>query len=50
MASPLGFIEVRDGRAEFKRVHDPMAIVPVILAGAFAVWVALRGIKKILRG
>lgn len=50
MASPLGFIEVRDGRAEFKRVTDPVAVVPVILAGAFAAWVALRGIRKILRG
>ena len=50
MASPLGFIEVRDGIAEFKRVHDPASAVPVILAAAFAAWVALRGVKKIIRG
>jgi uncharacterized spore protein YtfJ len=50
MASPLGFIEIRDGRAEFKRVHDPMTAVPVILAAAFAAWVALRGLKKLIRG
>jgi uncharacterized spore protein YtfJ len=50
MASPLGFIELREGAAEFKRIHDPVAIVPGILAAAFFVWVGLRGIKKILRG
>lgn len=49
-ASPLGFIEIRDGRAEFRRVNDPVSAVPVILAAAFAAWVALRGIRKILRG
>ena len=49
-ASPLGFIEIRDGRAEFRRTHDPVSAVPVILAAAFAAWVALRGVKKILRG
>ena len=50
MASPLGFIEIRDGRAEFRRVNDPMSAVPVILAAAVAAWVVLRGAKKILRG
>ena len=50
MASPLGFIEIRDGRAEFRRAHDPVSAVPVILAAAFAAWVTLRGLRKILRG
>lgn len=50
MASPLGFIEIRDGRAEFRKVNDPMSVVPVILASAAAAWVVLRGAKKILRG
>lgn len=50
MASPLGFIEIRDGRAEFRRVQDPVSVVPVILAAAVAAWVVLRGARKILRG
>jgi uncharacterized spore protein YtfJ len=50
MASPIGFIELSEGRAEFRRVHDPASAVPIILAAAFAAWVALRGLKKIVRG
>lgn len=50
MASPLGFIEIRDGRAEFRRVQDPVSVVPVILAAAVAAWVVLRGARKIVRG
>ena len=49
MASPLGFIEISDGSAEFKRIHDPMSSVPVILASAFAAWVVLRGLRRLLR-
>ena len=49
MASPLGFIEISDGSAEFKRIHDPMSSVPVILASAFAAWVVLRGLRRLVR-
>ena len=48
LASPVGFIEVRDGSAVFHRVPPP--VVPLILAGAFATWVSLRGLRRILRG
>jgi hypothetical protein len=46
----LGFIEIRDGRAEFRRTHDPASAVPVILAAGATAWIVLRGIRKILRG
>lgn len=49
-ASPLGFIEIRDGHAEFKRTQDPVALVPVIIASGIAAWLSLRGLKRILRG
>jgi uncharacterized spore protein YtfJ len=49
-ASPIGFIEISDGRAEFRRINDPMSAVPIILASAFAAWVALRGLRKLIRG
>ena len=50
MASPLGFIEIRDGRADFRRTHDPVSAVPIILAAGAVAWVCLRGIRKIIRG
>ena len=50
MASPLGFIEIRDGRAEFRRTHDPVSAVPVILASGFVAWLCLRGLKRLVRG
>ncbi len=50
MASPIGFIEIRDGHAEFKRTHDPVSAVPIIIASGFAAWLCLRGIKRIIRG
>ncbi len=50
MASPLGFIEIRDGRAEFRKVTDPVSVVPAILAVAVVAWVVLRGTKKLVRG
>ena len=31
-AFPTGFIELRDGKAEFRPIHDPVA--PVVLAAA----------------
>ncbi len=49
-ASPLGFIEIKNGAAEFKRTHDPASAVPVIIASGIAAWLCLRGLKKLLRG
>ena len=48
-ASPLGFIEVHDGFAEFKRINDPMSLVPVILASGFTAWIVLRGLRRLVR-
>lgn len=50
MASPLGFIEIRDGHAEFKRTHDPASAVPVIIASGIVAWLCLRGLRKLVRG
>jgi len=49
-ASPLGFIEIKDGQAEFKRTHDPVSAVPVILAAGFTAWLVLRALRRIVRG
>jgi len=50
MASPLGFIQISDGRAEFKRTHDPASAVPVIIASGITAWLCLRALKRIIRG
>ena len=34
--SPIGFIEVRDNGAEFKRISTPMDLIPLVTAGAIA--------------
>ena len=49
MASPLGYIEIVDGHADFKRIRDFGAFVPVILASAFAAWLSLRGLRALFR-
>jgi uncharacterized spore protein YtfJ len=40
--SPIGFIEVRQGSAEFKRISTPMDLVPLVAAGAIAAMVLKR--------
>jgi uncharacterized spore protein YtfJ len=45
VVSPVGYIEVRDGTAEFKRIASPVDLVAVIAAGALA---ALT-LKRLLR-
>jgi uncharacterized spore protein YtfJ len=49
MASPLGYIEIRDGEAVFRRIKDVGAYVPIILASTFAAWVTLRSLKRLFR-
>lgn len=48
-ASPLGFIEIRDGRAEFRQVTDVVAIWRLVLASAVSAWLVLRGLRRLFR-
>jgi uncharacterized spore protein YtfJ len=47
IASPLGYIEIRDGEAVFRRIKDPSSLVPLILAGTFSLWVAFRSLRRL---
>ncbi|HZL65535.1 MAG TPA: spore germination protein GerW family protein [Thermoleophilia bacterium] len=56
-ASPLGFIELRDGQARYRRVHDPLrlAIAGLLLpltiaAGGIAMIITLAGLARAMRG
>jgi hypothetical protein len=59
-ASPMGFIEVHDGRAEYRSVRDPMRLaiawllLPVSAAAAAVVmvtsaWLAARSVRSAFR-
>jgi uncharacterized spore protein YtfJ len=52
-ASPLGYIEIRDGQAEFKRIKDPaaaLAVLPLVVAGGLTMVLVMRGLRKFIRG
>lgn len=49
IASPLGFIEVRESGATFRRIEDPVAYWPLALAGGVATWLVLRGIRGLTK-
>ena len=42
-ATPLGYIEVKDGVSRFINIYDPMAIARIALGGLFfSLWAASR--------
>jgi uncharacterized spore protein YtfJ len=48
-AAPLGFIELKDGQAQFKPIRDPMALVPLAAVGGIAGCILLRSLRKLIR-
>jgi uncharacterized spore protein YtfJ len=44
--SPVGYIEVRDGTAQFKRISTPVDLVPLVVATSLAV----LAVKRLLAG
>lgn len=48
-ASPLGFIEIRDGIASFRRIDDPVALWPLVVAAGITAWFVLRGLRALFR-
>ncbi len=49
MASPLGFIEMKDGEATFRRVHDPAGLWPLVVAAGVAFWLVAKGLRTLFR-
>ncbi len=45
-ARPLGYIEVRDGEARFRRIYDTGSMILVVIA----MLLLLRGIRKLISG
>jgi uncharacterized spore protein YtfJ len=48
-ASPVGYVEIRQGRAEFRPIRDPAAWVPLMVAGAFTSWLVVRALQRLFR-
>lgn len=53
-ASPMGYIEVRNGVAEFRPIKDPvsemLATLPLVIAGGIVAGMVLGGLRKLVRG
>ncbi|HEY5477466.1 MAG TPA: spore germination protein GerW family protein [Tepidiformaceae bacterium] len=48
-ASPLGYIEITEGRAEFRPIFDPGAYAGLVVAAGLSAWLTLRGLKALFR-
>ncbi len=47
--TPLGYIEIKQGQAEYRPIREPSSYVPIILAGGVAGCLLLRAMRKIIR-
>ena len=47
--TPVGYIEVKNGNAQFKPIYDPALLVQIILASGFVAMLVLRGVRKLVR-
>lgn len=53
LATPMGYIEIRDGVAEYKPINDPMtllAVPPIILASGISAVFIIRALRHLIRG
>jgi uncharacterized spore protein YtfJ len=51
-ASPVGYIEIANGRTDFRRIHDPihlLVLVPLIVATGISMGLILRALRSVLQ-
>lgn len=48
-ATPIGYIEISNGRAEYRAIRDIPGMWPALLGGAVAFWIALRALRGLFR-
>lgn len=48
-ATPIGYIEIREGHAEFNDIRSPAEVWPLIVAGGVATWLVFRGLRTLFR-
>lgn len=49
MVRPIGYLEITDDMATFRRLRSPWTDAPVILAWAVATWFVLRAVRGLVR-
>jgi uncharacterized spore protein YtfJ len=52
LATPMGYIEMRDGSTEFRQINDPMTLLivpPIIIASGITAMLVLRGLRLLFR-
>ena len=52
LATPMGYIEMRDGGSEFKQINDPITMLivpPIIIAAGITAMLVLRGLRLLIR-
>lgn len=49
MLTPVGYIEIKNGKTRFRRTRDPLALVPAIIAAAPLSLLMVWKITKLLR-
>ncbi|MGD9932876.1 MAG: hypothetical protein AB7T37_04080, partial [Dehalococcoidia bacterium] len=48
-ATPVGYIQVSGGNAEFVRIRDIPGLWPLVLASGAAAWMVFRGIRALVQ-
>ena len=47
--TPVGYIELKDGKARFRPIYDPGMLLQLIIALGFVTMLVLRGVRKLVR-
>jgi uncharacterized spore protein YtfJ len=46
--SPVGYVEVRDGRARFRPIYDPAMVTQIIVASGIVTALVLQGVRRLI--
>lgn len=46
---PVGYVEIKGGRARFRPIFDPSLIIQMIFGGGIVAAIVLDGVRKIIR-
>lgn len=49
IVQPAGYIELKDGSSRFQAIREPMAFVPLVIAGGLTGLLLVRGLYKMFR-
>lgn len=49
LLSPVGYIEIKDGRARFHPIYDPSTTLQLLIGAGIVAMLVLRGVRKLVR-